>query len=334
MQRRSARRPLRLAALVLAVLAGPRHAAAQQLGDSDFDPPVPAPAFPEGQGPVVLIDEAHQNFHTSEGRYAPFARLLRRDGYVVQPLREPISAATLGAARILVIANPIAAVNVGNWVLPNPSAFTPTEIDAVSQWVRGGGSLLLIADHMPCPGAADDLADALGLVFYNGFAVRHRDGPDRLITALEDVAGTITFSRADGTLVDHPILAGRATTERVESVMTFTGQAFRPRPDAIDLRPLLIVPDGVVVLLPERAWVFTETTPRVSATGLLQGATLRLGTGRVAAFGEAAMFTAQRSGPQGRPMGMNHPDARGNAQFLLNTVHWLSGLLDEAPATP
>ena len=39
------------------------------------------------------------------------------------------------------------------------------------------------------------------------------------------------------------------------------------------------------------------------------------------------MFSAQVSGPDRRPMGMNHPDAAQEAQFLLNVMHWLSGLL-------
>jgi hypothetical protein len=60
---------------------------------------------------------------------------------------------------------------------------------------------------------------------------------------------------------------------------------------------------------------------------MLQGVALGVGSGRVAMFGEAAMFTAQRSGPEGRPMGMNHPDAPHNAQFVLNVLRWLSGLL-------
>ena len=56
------------------------------------------------------------------------------------------------------------------------------------------------------------------------------------------------------------------------------------------------------------------------------------GRGRVACFGEAAMFTAQLS--SGNPMGMNHPDASRNTQLLLNVVHWLTGLLQPAPDTP
>jgi hypothetical protein len=60
---------------------------------------------------------------------------------------------------------------------------------------------------------------------------------------------------------------------------------------------------------------------------MLQGAVLVYGSGRVAAFGEAAMFSAQVSGQERRPMGMNMPTASENPQFLLNVVHWLTGLL-------
>jgi hypothetical protein len=41
------------------------------------------------------------------------------------------------------------------------------------------------------------------------------------------------------------------------------------------------------------------------------------------------MFTAQTSAQGGAVMrmGLNDPEARENAQFVLNVMHWLSGLL-------
>ena len=39
------------------------------------------------------------------------------------------------------------------------------------------------------------------------------------------------------------------------------------------------------------------------------------------------MLTAQRAGPERRPMGMNAPGAEQNAQFALNILHWLSELI-------
>ena len=44
-------------------------------------------------------------------------------------------------------------------------------------------------------------------------------------------------------------------------------------------------------------------------------------------FGEAAMFSAQLAGPNRGPMGMNDPAAAQNPQFMLNVLHWLTGVL-------
>ena len=84
---------------------------------------------------------------------------------------------------------------------------------------------------------------------------------------------------------------------------------------------------NVRLLMPEVAWQFSRLTPSLSASQMLQGAVLRVGKGRVAVFGEAAMFSAQVAGPNRIPMGMNDQSAPQNAQFLLNVMHWLSGLL-------
>ena len=46
---------------------------AQQVGDLDFDPQIKSPAYAEGEGPLILIDGAHNNFHTADGRYRVFA---------------------------------------------------------------------------------------------------------------------------------------------------------------------------------------------------------------------------------------------------------------------
>ena len=285
---------------------------AQQVADTAFVSTVFDPAFPEDKGPLVLIDEAHHNFHTADGRYLAFAMLLRADGYRVRGLAEPFTRSSLEGAALLVISNALHEDNVEDWYLPTPSAFTDEEVEAVRAWVEDGGALFLIADHMPCAGAAETLADAFGLAFQNGFAM-HR----------ESDSGRMRFSQDDGSLVHHVVLEGRGPDERVPFVVSFTGQAFRA---TRQVDPILVVPEGVDLLLPEIAWNFSKRTPRISAGGLLQGALLRQGDGRVAAFGEAAMFTAQKS--NGNRMGMNDPEAPHNRQFALNVVRWLTGVLD------
>ena len=136
---------------------------AQPVPDTEFKPPIEKPAYSQGAGPVVMIDEAHHNWHTATGRYLPFADLLRRDGYVVQASKSPFSIDALKQGNILVIANALNKRNDNYWVPPYPSAFTDEEIKAVHDWVQGGGSLLLIADHLPWPAAADKLASAFGV---------------------------------------------------------------------------------------------------------------------------------------------------------------------------
>ena len=296
------------------LLAATTGAGSQQIADTAFRPNVSPAAFSAGTGPRVAIDGAHFNFHTVDERYAPFAELLRRDGFVVTGLSEKFDRSTLSAVQVLVIANALNERNVEEWSLPTPSAFTPAEIAAVKDWVDEGGALLLIADHMPFGGAAADLARAFGLSFTNGYASRP-----------VATRGTLAFTRADDSLKDHPIVRGRNTGEIVPSVMTFTGQAF----SATNGRALFVLPEDAFLWMPTTAGEITPQTPKTPAGGLLQGATLELGRGRVAAFGEAAMFSAQLAGPDQVPMGMNAIGAEQNAQFVLNVVRWLVGLIPE-----
>jgi hypothetical protein len=306
-------RRCRFVAVLLLALSVP--AQGQQIADTAFMPPVPRPAYKEGLGPLVLLDEAHHNFHTTTGRYLAFTRLARRDGYRVVGNAERFSAKSLAGAKILVIANALNERNAnGDWVLPTPSAFDSSEIAAVRDWVRAGGSLMMMSDHMPFPGAMGALAEVFGVHMMNGFAMEN-GGQGR---------GIFTHTRAAGALHDHPITRGRSPNERVDSLKVFTGQGFR-----IDqgLPLVTIKRTDVVMLMPVTAWQFSDSTPRTSATGLLQGAAIPFGRGRVAIFAEAAMFSAQVTGANRSPMGMNDPTAPQNPRFVLNVLHWLSGLL-------
>jgi hypothetical protein len=317
------RRASRQAGAALLLLAGLLQAAlapaagAQQVTDNAYQPVLMAPAYAgdAASGPRVSIDAAHHNFHTSEGRYQPFARLLRRDGYRVAGLSQPFSAASLAESDVLVVANALADANApNNWRLPTPSAFSAAEIAAVRAWVDNGGSLWLIVDHMPFAGAATDLAAAFGVRFSNGFA------------GLRGDFGPIVFAAGAG-LGSIAVTAGRGDGERIDHVMTFTGSAFRPPADAI---AVLTFADGFTSWEPEKAWDFDAATPRVPVGGWSQGSLLKVGKGRVAVFGEAGMFTAQLQGPKRQPMGLNHRAAGQNAQLLLNIAHWLS----RAPGMP
>ena len=79
--------------------------------------------------------------------------------------------------------------------------------------------------------------------------------------------------------------------------------------------------------MPKTAWEFGPDTARHDVGGWLQGAVFEVGKGRVAVFGEAAMFSAQLAGPEKVPMGMNAPNATQNPQLLLNVLHWLTRVI-------
>lgn len=279
---------------------------APQRRDESFElPDTGPPAFEAGSGPRVAVDAAHLNYHTADNRYRPFAELLRRDGYVVDGLDRRLSAESLAGIDVLVISNAVSPENVDDWSLPNHPAFDDDEVAAAEAWVAAGGSLMLIADHMPMPGATASLADAFGVLFHDGFAYN------------ADGTGRMTFSKQDGRLAEHPVTAD------VPAVTTFTGQAFRLAP-GVEGELLMTLAQGAYLLLPPVAWEFDDTTPRIRADGMAQGLLLRHGAGRVAVFGEAAAFTAQLSSGSSNPMGMNHPEAPHNARFLLNVMRWLT----------
>lgn len=120
--------------------------------DLEFQPPIMAPAFDIGAGPVVLIDEAHRNSHTTGGSYRPFAELLRRDGYVVHPSQVPFTPEALAHADILVISNALGEDDAEMWTLPSPSAFSPDEITAVRDWVEDGGGGHSCSSPITCRG--------------------------------------------------------------------------------------------------------------------------------------------------------------------------------------
>ena len=285
----------------------------QQIADTNYSPKIPKPEYSIGKGSVVALDEGHNNFHTVSGRYLPFARLLANDGYIVNGYKGEFTESQLRKVRILVIANALNKINTDAWYLPTPSAFTATEIKTVRKWVENGGALFLIADHMPFGGAAADLASAFGFTFTNGFAAdTSRFGEDY-------------FFRKDNTLVSCSITNGRNPDEKVDKVVTFTGQAMRIPAEATSI---LRFDDKHLLLENDTAWVFDSHTRYTKIKDWSQGAYMKFGKGRVAMFAEAAMFSAQLSGLQQRKVGMNSEYAGENYKLLLNIIHWLEGKME------
>jgi hypothetical protein len=281
---------------------------AQQRPDPEFNTLVENPAY-KREGPRVMFDEAHHNFHTIEGRYKPFVDLMMNDGYRVIRNRLPFSKTSLSSYKILVISNALGAEEDDDDGA-DKSAFTEEEIAAVNEWVKGGGSLLLIADHAPFGGAAAALASSFGVESSKGYTLEKENS----------VAGSpshLIFSRENKLLGQHSITEGRGEKERLNLVRSFTGQSFTGPKDSVAILKL----SDSATDLPN-----PQSQTSVSAAGHAQALALKFGKGRVVVQGEAAMISAQVSGPENRRMGMNVP-GNDNRQYALNVMHWLSGLL-------
>ncbi len=280
----------------------------QQVPDTNFDVKVARPAYAKQQ-PKVLFDEAHFNFHTTDGRYQPFAALITNDGCRVTPNKQKFSKQSLAGYDVLVIANALGAAQMDALEASHP-AFTEAECQAVCEWVRAGGALLLIADHAPMGAAAERLGLQFGVGMrncYTGDPVQHPNNP-----------GQIQFNRANGLLGEHAITRGRNADEGLNHIQSFTGQSLKGPPDSA---AFLKLADTAVDV--DRA-----TNTRTSAAGRAQGIALRFGKGRVVVLGEAAMLSAQLAGPQQiMRMGMNQPGL-DNKQLVLNLMHWLTGILN------
>lgn len=284
---------------------------AQQIADSQYLPNIKNPMYEMGKGTKIFIDEGHHNFHTKNGRYAPFANILERDGYQTNSFEGLFEKEKLSDVKILVISNALHEKNIQNWTVPVYSAFTQEEIEVIRAWVKAGGNLFLIADHMPMAGASIDLAKVFGFEFTNGFAMKKGSRKD-------------IFSLKEETLKQNIITKGRNKHETVNEIVSFTGQAFKIPEDA---QSILSFNNKYVNLLPDTAWRFNKNTKNYSIEGWSQGAYKIYGKGKIVVFGEAAMFTAQLAGKQKVKMGMNHKKASQNHQLLLNIIHWLDNKL-------
>ena len=86
--------------------------------------------YPIGEGPIVMIDGGHNNFHRRSGRFLAFSDLLEKDGYKVIAYSGKFTNEKLKEGEVLVISNALNKINHGNknWRNPVLSAFGEKEI--------------------------------------------------------------------------------------------------------------------------------------------------------------------------------------------------------------
>ncbi len=308
--------------LILAILCvASLSFAQQQVNDSGFHTQVDHPTF-ASKRPRVGIDEGHKNFHMRDGRYKPFAELMESDGFAVSAA-PAFDARALKGVDILVVANAMGDVRdpaPGSAMASMTPAFTQKECDAVRDWVRGGGSLMLISDHVPWGDGSLIMAKEFGVEMGRGIVMDAKNSdnnPTRLV-----------FSRENGLLGNHAILRGRNASEQVRKIIAFTGQSLTIPASATVLMKLS--DDATESFDPQDQLKVEAGIPAgQKIIGRAQGLAMPFGKGRVTVFGEAAMFSAQVATVNGQSfkMGMNVP-GNDDRQFALNVMHWLAHVLN------
>jgi hypothetical protein len=290
--------PHKLSALLCVtavMLFFPQVLRSQHLVDPEFKATVERPAYPKS-APRVMFDESHFNQNTSTNRYKPFAELLLNDGYRIVVNRQPFTKKSLDSFKVLIVVNALAE-DIDEVEADKP-AFSEEECVAVRDWVKDGGSLLLITDAGPFAKSVGDLAKYFGIEMTGAIELDAKK------------SAIISYSRENNSLADHSIVQGRDNAEKIQRVMVFEGQALRGPADSV---VLLKVPNS------------DSNDGKRSPAG--QGLAFKFGDGRVVALGDSEMLSALLSEPPDRePIGMNYPDI-DNKQLTLNIMHWLSGLL-------
>jgi hypothetical protein len=320
---------LLLATVVLGTAGIP--ARAQTVPDSTFDTAIARPAFVTHH-PRVAFDEAHHNTHTPQERYGALAQLWLHDGCTISSAHKAFTSANLKNCNLLVIADALGS-NADDSTAALP-AFGKQERAALHDWVRAGGALLLISDQAPIATSMASLATEFGVTLAKGLAIDPAHGDPETGNP-----GAVLFTRANGMLADHAITRGRDSTERVNRIMTWTGQSlFGPHGSV----PLFMFGHGAreyasdagarAVMVGGAPGAF-DPADAVSISGRAQGLAFEFGHGRVVVLGDAALFTAgvsygRAAQALGHPIrtGMNRDDT-DNRQFALNTLHWLARLL-------
>jgi len=268
-----------------------------------------------GEYPVVLWDGSHNNYGV-DTTFNSYLDWLGGQGYAVSLSEDLFNHDVLAGVDVLVLDNPLAEANIEYWGLPTPSAYADDEVSAVIDWVRAGGAVLMVVEHMPFPGAFGLLLDAFEVEASNGFAIKS-SGVSLLGTDDQGPVGLFVYKRSSGDFPDHPVVAGRTVDERIDTLAADWGSAFR-MPDGATI--LLTLPDDALSVEPEVAWEFDSTTTMKDVGGWSQAGLMQFGEGRVAVIGDNFLLTDPGSLIEpADQIGIQHP------QFTINLFRWLAG---------
>jgi hypothetical protein len=286
--------------------------------DAAYVAPRQPSSWPIGEGPAVLVDNAHWNGATTSRGLIGFAALLRADGYRVLPDGNSTRAEMLADVRIGVVANPLglsglARALVDRLGLPpltflDDEALWGQEMETVVQWVENGGSLLVAIDEGPPARGVRGLTSRLGVQVGSGVVVdlgnSEPRAPERLV-----------FSRENGLIGQHPIVDGGPEALAVNRIVSVGGPALTSPPDGTILLRL----GASAVEVPRLGVSPASGTP---VPGLARAVAFSRGRGRVVVVGDTALLTSLLD-RDGRAYGLGTAETQAD-RFALAVMRWLT----------
>ncbi len=242
-------------------------------------------------GDLVLIDEAHTPLSTigtnpsstesTRGKYSGFARAIRDIGYTVSTLNpgEVITYSKLQGVACLVIVLSV-------------KAHSDSEIAAISDWVHGGGSLLLISDWV----SMDDM-QRLARTFGASFG---SSGYGDCISDPTDYVGGQKYWIILDRIEEHQITEGVSEIEVYAATnITSTGAT------------TLVTTDN------DATWYYRGKGIPYTPVMIL----IRSGFGQVVIIGDHNLWDDDDSDKDG----IKNIDERNNQRLLQNTIRYLAG---------
>ena len=284
----------------------------QMLNDTPFDATINHPKYAMGKGPAVLFDAGHFNFIVHMGLANPLIDVATADGYRVIVDSMKFTKPYLSNYKMIVIFPAMPFKFGSKKQVIDEITFTSDELNALHDWVKEGGSLLMFSEHAPIDKSVTPLFNKFGIQLSIGIVVDsiYHDSSSKA-TNKESL---LMFTRNNGLLnPNDPITKGERKGEEINKIMTYGGGGLKGAGYT-----------NIFKLSP------TSTIKKYSGSepsGIADSQALagKFGKGKIVALGDCngftAMYVMQGSNKLSAGMQVTEYDWK---QFALNTFHWLT----------
>ncbi|MAU91871.1 MAG: hypothetical protein CMQ03_06050, partial [Gammaproteobacteria bacterium] len=175
--------------------------------DPNFVTTIEKPSYEAERGPLIVVDNGHNNFFITTGLIKPLLELLGSDGYRLDFSAGKVDLATLDRADIFLVITPMSSA-YNDFEDEFTEAYSTEEVVVLERWVRKGGSLIVFSEHFPFDIAVSGLLEVFGISTSIGVTIDYDFS--------NESAGEIVFEQ-ERLEKSHPIVAGKRSVTKVAS---------------------------------------------------------------------------------------------------------------------